>query len=376
MLNSTTANEHSSMVLGLFGYLLKHGGVERAGRLTGAALAHIARAKGQMCCLLSLHDPPGMHSYTVGGLQCSCFGFGNNRLKFVAQALRLSPRVQIAFLGHINLAPIGRAMSVVNPGLRYWVAAHGMEVWEPLKGLRRRGLHRAEVVTAPSRHTASQLVKVQGLHPAKVALLPHCLEPGFADHGSAEDAQQASPSGCILTVGRLLSWEPGKGVDTVLRALPKVLDAFPRVRYFIIGDGDLRPNLERLAEDVGVSGSVIFLGHQSEEDLKHYYLHTDIFVMPSRQEGFGIVFLEAMGFGKPVVAAAFGGATDIVIDGQTGCLVEYGDVDTLADRLISILRDADLRGRLGSAGRKRVETTYTFTHFRQTLAEILCASST
>jgi len=121
---------------------------------------------------------------------------------------------------------------------------------------------------------------------------------------------------------------------------------------------------------------VIFLGHQSEEDLKHYYLHTDVFVMPSRQEGFGIVFLEAMGFGKPVVAAAFGGATDIVIDGQTGCLVEYGDVDTLADRLISILRDADLRGRLGTAGRERVETTYTFTHFRQTLAEILCASST
>jgi hypothetical protein len=116
---------------------------------------------------------------------------------------------------------------------------------------------------------------------------------------------------------------------------------------------------------------VRFLGNQNEEALKDYYKKADVFVMPSRQEGFGIVFLEAMGYGKPVIAAAFGGAPDIVIDRLTGYLIEYGDVDTLADRLISVLRDPDLGRQMGRAGRDRLNANYTYGHFRQRLAELL-----
>ena len=156
-----------------------------------------------------------------------------------------------------------------------------------------------------------------------------------------------------------------------MRALPRVFQAVPYASYVVIGDGDLRPHLQELAEKLGVSERVSFLGHQEDKDLKDYYMKCDVFVMPSRQEGFGIVFLEAMGFGKPVIAAAFGGASDIVIDGLTGFLVEYGDVDALGDRLISILRDSDLRGRMGASGRERVSASYTFMHFQQRLAVLL-----
>jgi len=251
------------------------------------------------------------------------------------------------------------------------VATYGVEVWQPLRGLRSRALRRAEAVTAPSRYTVEQLVKVQMLEPGRVVLLPYCLEPGFTDDESSEPMSQASQSGCILTVGRLLGSEPGKGVDTVLRALPRVLQSVPCARYLIIGDGDLRPHLERLATQLGIGDRVVFLGHQSEADLKDYYRKSDVFVMPSRQEGFGIVFLEAMGFGKPVIAAASGGAPDIVVDGLTGFLIEYGDVNALADRLISVLSDAKLRERLGTSGRERVNSYYMFGQFCQRLTDLL-----
>jgi phosphatidylinositol alpha-1,6-mannosyltransferase len=172
-------------------------------------------------------------------------------------------------------------------------------------------------------------------------------------------------------VGRLLRCEPGKGVDTVIRALPQVLQAVPSAHYVVVGDGDDRPRLEALAEQMGVGPRVRFVGHLRESELRERYRQADVFAMPSRQEGFGIVYLEAMSFGKPVLAAACGGAPDIVIDGQTGFLVEYGDTKSVAIKVILLLTDAHLRARLGRAGKERVEAKYTFAAFQKKLREIL-----
>ena len=137
-----------------------------------------------------------------------------------------------------------------------------------------------------------------------------------------------------------------------------------------MGDGDDRRRLQRLAEETGVHQSVHFVGHQGEEELKGYYRKADLFAMPSCQEGFGIVFLEAMAFGKPVIGAASGGIPDIVIDGETGYLINYGDVDTLADRLVRLLTDPDLRQKMGVAAKQRIKENYTFGHFRQHFREL------
>ena len=139
----------------------------------------------------------------------------------------------------------------------------------------------------------------------------------------------------------------------------------------IVGDGDYRPYLQELADEMGVSDQVLFVGEKSDDDLKAYYRNADVFAMPSRQEGFGIVFLEAMAFGKPVIGGNHGGTPEVVIDRETGFLVDYGDVDAVASCIIRLLSDQELCTRMGEAGQRRVEENYTFEHFRMRLTRLL-----
>ena len=360
------------MVLGLFGSLLDDGGIERMNRAAGAVLQEVAQSHGEACQLLSLNDGPGPMSFELNGRRHSGTGFGRRKAKFATQALRLSRPARIAYIGHPNFGVLALALRLVNPRLRYWVATYGTDVWEPLGPLTRLALRRAEGVIAISRHTLERLIEVQDLDPTKIVLLPPGLDPGLvAAEPDDRDAASTGEPGLVLTVCRLRSIEAGKGVDTVIRALPRVLQAAPQASFVVIGGGDQRASLEGLAEQMGVRSKVVFAGRVEDRELKSYYQKAEVFVLPSRQEGFGIVFLEAMAFAKPVIGGDVGGTPDIVVDGETGFLVKHGDVDTLANRLISLLQDADLRRRMGVAGRRRLEENYTFDRFRERLSDLL-----
>jgi phosphatidyl-myo-inositol dimannoside synthase len=360
------------MVLGLFGHLVEPGGVERVNRLVGAVLRGMAEVQNEGCELLSLNDPPGPITFEVSGRRYSGTGFGRHKAKLAARALRLAFRTRVAYLGHPNFAPLGALLRIANPRLRYWVVSHGAEVWEPLPALSRLALRRAEGVTAPSRFTLDHLIRTQGLDSKRVTLVPHALDPGFADAAESGPSAQSQPlPGLMLTVARLRRLEKGKGIDTVIQALPKVLDAVPHASLLVVGDGDHRPMLEGLAAQLGVRQKVRFAGHVAERELREFYRQAELFVMPSRQEGFGLVFLEAMAFGKPVVGSVFGGIPDVVVEGVTGYLVEYGDVGALAERLICLLTHEDLRRRMGAAGKQRVIDNYSFEVFQKRLVELL-----
>jgi phosphatidylinositol alpha-1,6-mannosyltransferase len=180
----------------------------------------------------------------------------------------------------------------------------------------------------------------------------------------------------LLTVARL---EPHKGVDTVLRALPAVLERAPDVRYAVAGAGAQRDKLEKLAAKLGVAGRVRFLGEVSERDLPALYALAAVYVGASRRaerigvEGFGISLVEASASGLPVVAGNAGGVADAVRDGETGLLVPPEDPAAVADAICRLLADGSLAHRLGAAGRKAVETHYNWDRVVRDLREIEAA---
>ena len=116
---------------------------------------------------------------------------------------------------------------------------------------------------------------------------------------------------------------------------------------------------------------MLFLGSVDEATLHECYRSCDIFVLPSAQEGFGIVFLEAMRYRKPTVGARYGGIPEVVLDGITGLLVDYGDEVALAEAVTSLCKDPELRQRFGDAGYERLELNFTLDQFKERLSDIL-----
>jgi len=360
------------MWVGVFPELYEVGGIQQVSRHVGAVLVKHALKRNLRCQLLGLNDVCGRGSFKVGTDEYEYTGFGRNKMALISSLFQLMPRIETLYLGHVNLAPLALLLRVVRPRIRYCVVTHGVEVWEPLPTFRRLGLQHAQRVMAVSAYTAREMVKAQKLNPQKVFVLSPSLDPSFAQGPCAGASLPLPPCGrMLLTVARLISSEPGKGVDSVIKVLPKVMKIVPDVFYVIVGGGDLQPRLEEMARESSVRDRVFFIGKLQLEQLKMCYSRTDVFVMPSQQEGFGIVFLEAMAYGKPVIAGDHGGAPEIVQDGVTGFSVNPDDLEALTDRLIQLLQDKALCTRMGDAGRQRVEEDFTFMRFEKKLVRIL-----
>jgi phosphatidylinositol alpha-1,6-mannosyltransferase len=359
------------LILGLFPELTAVGGIQQVSRHAGATLEQFASSKGLRCELIGLNDPSGEGVFTVAGREYRFRGFARNKAALLAHLTGRARRTRLLFTSHVNLGPPALWVKLLQGRARYWVMVHGMEVWEPLPLARRAALRKACGIVAVSRHTAETTASVQRVAREKIAVLSPALDPRHATPDPEPSHWPVPPgSKVLLTVARLLACEPGKGIDTVIRALPRLLDSFPNLYYVVIGDGDDRPSLEKLAVECGVAGRVLFPGSRAGS-LRGCYEAADVFVMPSRQEGFGIVFLEAMAAGKPVVGAACGGAIEAVADGETGFLIDYGDVPALETRLAALLADDGLRRRMGEAGRRKTEEHHQFEQFRERLIAIL-----
>ena len=157
----------------------------------------------------------------------------------------------------------------------------------------------------------------------------------------------------------------------MISALPRVLNNAPDTSLVLVGDGDDRLRLEHLARNLGVSECVHFLYGLSPAQLFACYANCDVFALPSKGEGFGLVFLEAMACAKPVVGGAHGGIPDIVEDGVTGLLVPHGDAERLAQALETLLNHPNEAAEMGARGRERVQKDYTFEEFQSRLTRIL-----
>ncbi|MDY7016430.1 MAG: glycosyltransferase family 4 protein, partial [Cyanobacteriota bacterium] len=249
------------------------------------------------------------------------------------------------FCGHINLAPL--VQSLCWPlGIPYTVLTYGKEVWERLTPVKRQALEGATSIWTISRYSRDRACEANDLEIANVQILP-CVVDGamFAPAPKPPALLQRyglEGSKVLMTVARLWSGDRYKGVDVTLRALPKIARAFPEVKYLVIGRGDDQPRLARLAKDLGVGDRVIFAGFIPTPELPDHYRVADAYIMPS-QEGFGIVYLEAMACGIPVLSGDRDGSADPLQDGKVGWRVPHREPEAVAEACIEILRGEDRR---------------------------------
>lgn len=177
----------------------------------------------------------------------------------------------------------------------------------------------------------------------------------------------------LVTIGRVTQL---KGQDTVIRSLPKVLNRVPNLNYLVVGDGKYRGELEYLVKELGLTDNVFFTGFIDYFDIVPYFKVADIFIMVSRsventEEGFGIVFIEANMCKKPVIAGRSGGMVDAVEDGITGLLVDPVNVNEVADAIVKLATDGELRKHLGEQGHKRAVEKFDYKKTLNKLAELL-----
>jgi glycosyltransferase involved in cell wall biosynthesis len=297
-------------------------------------------------------------------------------MQFALAALRRARGgSQIVLAAHPHLALPAIAMQKISPRLRTIIVSHGMEVWKPLSPVRRKALLRADFVLAPSRDTAHKLAEVQGVPQERIRKLAWPLSPNFlhmADAPGGLPLPRGFPQGqIILTVGRWDASERYKGVDELISAVAQLRHSILDLHLVAVGGGDDLPRLHKLAADLRVLDCVQFLDGLSREEIAACYAKADVFALPSTGEGFGLVFLEAMAFGKPVIAAACGGATDLVENEVNGLLVPPRDSGQLTKALDRLFRDASLRVELGRHGAEAVRRDYCFETFRAELESVL-----
>jgi phosphatidyl-myo-inositol dimannoside synthase len=301
-----------------------------------------------------------------------------DKYPFVVAALRaaiIEGPFDAVFCGHIHLAPLAASIAAL---LRrpLWLQLHGMEAWGPLSRLQRLAAERATLVTAVSRYTRRRFLQLTRIDPFRVRVLPNTIGAGFSPGPKPDyllDRHKLRGRQVLLTVGRLIAAERGKGHDRMLQVLPELLKTHPKLVYLVVGDGDDRKRFEKLAMQAGFSRVVLFAGPVPSEELGDYYRLADVFVMPSTQEGFGIVFLEAAASGLAVIGGNSDGTVDALGDGAIGRMVDPVDGTQLAEAI----RVALARGGVDPAQVHRFRFGNFALHLRNLIAtRLLCPAMT
>ncbi|HXX44373.1 MAG TPA: glycosyltransferase family 4 protein [Candidatus Acidoferrales bacterium] len=303
------------------------------------------------------------------------------KLRFFLSALAAAVwwRPDLVICAHVGLATTGRAIQRLTRA-PYWLVLYGIEVWGDLPPAKKRALQGAQCFLTITRFTLEATAERHNLHEPCCVLLPPSLSAS-PPAATADERVPPPPAGpIVLTVGRMSASEQYKGHDVMLAAWPLVLQRVPEAVYWIVGGGDDRQRLEARARALGIADSVRFLGSVTPEELNVCYDRCRVFAMPAqteldsaapRGEGFGIVFLEAMACGKPVVGPKFGAPAEFVHSDEHGLLVTPTDPKEVARAIVELLEDPARASRMGAAAREWVMREFSFDRFCERLRDAL-----
>lgn len=250
---------------------------------------------------------------------------------------------------HIRLLPFALLVARWR-GVPLALCIYGIDAWTPVRRIWVRFLRNTDHVISISSFTAERFFSWAPVRSKpRLTIIPPAVALAVYTPASSKPESKArmglSETTILLTIARLAAAERYKGIDEVLECISRVQEVVPRLRYIIVGDGDDRLRLEAKVEALGIESSVQFVGALSESDKLQYLGIADCFVMPSSGEGFGIVYLEALACGVPVVAGTSDAAKEALLQGAWARLVDPRDSSALYQAIMSCLRDPQVPSR-------------------------------
>jgi phosphatidylinositol alpha-1,6-mannosyltransferase len=332
------------------------GGIEKFNRAFIKALADLSTTLQLKTTLGGMYDVSFDKDYTA---QQTYHAFNGKKLQFVLWAVKQSLHQDLIVLGHLNLAPIAVLLKLIAPKKKLVIICHGIEVFEPVSGLKKKALQQADQLLAVSSFTRQQLISKQGLSSEKITVFPNTIDPFFQFPAAftkpvylQERYGIAAHEKVILTLTRLNSNEGYKGYDTLVSILPELLKQAIPFKYILAGKADATElqRMTTLIKSLGLEQQVMMPGFIADEEITDHYLLADVFVMPSKGEGFGIVYTEAMACGLPVIAGNKDGSTEALQFGELGTLIDPDNADELKEALVNVLalehKPKELQGKM------------------------------
>lgn len=337
----------------------REGGIERFNRRVVECLA---TGRVRHAHVVALWDAP--HAAPAGVVFTGCGESKPRALRAFVRALRRD-RPDVVLYGHVLLAPLAVLARLLRRRARNVLIAHGYEVWDRPSRPRRLVTDRTvDFVASVSDYTAARMAAAYGMDEDRFVRVINAVD------AAEPPPRRATQGHDLVCVSRLNPLDKAKHVDEVIRAMPAVLARFPDARLHVVGDGAWRPELEALARSLGLDDNVSLLGTVSDDEREVLYAGAGVFVLPSTQEGFGIVYLEAWRHRLPVVAGAGGAAPEVVAHEETGLVVEPSPA-VIAGAIVRLLEDRDLARRLGEAGHERLLRSYTGPQFDEAFSAML-----
>jgi phosphatidylinositol alpha-1,6-mannosyltransferase len=322
-----------------------NGGIAEVARVSMKALAGAGPTLGHAC--LERED------YQVGDARARAYGASRARFQWgLERAVLAGGRLLFDFAG------TARAARWLWPHRPYAVWTHGIEVWDDVRADRADALARAELVLVNSAYTRARAEPTLG----RLKDVRLCRLGSFSDDEIAPVPRDGPPTALLL--GRV---EPGwpKGQGIMVEIWPRVVAAVPDARLKLVGKGPALDALRDLAKASPAAASIEVAGFVPEADIEAVWASATVFAMPSLTEGFGLVFIEAMRRGLPVISSRSDAGSEVNLDGQTGYAVSRDDRERLVEALVAVLRDRDLGARLGAAGAARWRAEFRFSAFEK-----------
>ena len=321
------------------------GGIEKVCRVVAKALHDTVEETGGELEVYSMYDKTDdVDNRYIS--QNRFRGYAGKRAAFVAAAVARGRKSDVVILSHVNLLLAGYLIKLVSPKTKLILFAHGIELWDRLGGLKAMMLKKVDLFLPVSRFTGQKLETVHGISAAKIRVLNNCLDP-FLERKNEPGKEKAFRAKygfrdndfVLLTLSRLKFSEQYKGYDKVIKALSSMKDSRTTIKYLVVGkyDAEEKSRLDRIIADHNMQNRVVFTGFVADEDLAAHFNLADCYIMPSTGEGFGVVFIEALFFGKPVIAGNVDGSVDALANGKFGMLVNPENREEIINAIRAIL---------------------------------------